>query len=962
MLAVYQLGKEGMQVLWKSLLASILVISCISSCRFTDDSQSLVIDGNYPIAYIKRPQNSLGSAIDAKLSVVGSDLYLRELASPDASEFNITRALTRGRGIVADPDVSFDGNQIVFSLKCTSDSDPQCSSDTTWNLWVYDRRDGSLNPAITDYQVANVADDLDPSFLPDGRIVFTSSRQHKTFEKTGYQYADEEQRVPASVLHTLDISSQTIRIEQISFNRSHDRNPSVLQNGKIVFSRWEHLGERSQIVIYTANPDGTEMNVLYGAHSPGEAFLHPKELPDGSLLSTVMPLSGTWEGGALLQLDVENYSDANSPAPYVLDKTVEGQTSASIQQIPIDHSISKQGRFTTPFPLFDGSNQVLVGFSFFRAATGDQNVLDDDAEEQESVPTYGIYLLDLNDKSLKPIVLPENGMVVTDPVALYSRKVPPIINRDPPDNPNVFDDIEQQGIIHVKSVYDTDKFGRMGQGVLTVDENAVNPIPLIQPVDPALDSREFVADLVTLKDPLLTTADRRPARFIRVTRSVPIPPGFSQKALGETDYDLTEIVGYASVEPDGSFKVKVPADEPLAISVLDKNGRAYENHTSWLQVRPGETLICNGCHSPQRTQALNQTPIAGVNPNTSLKNSFGQTLQLTPVAGETMAETRFRVDEVSLELNADINFIDVWTNAAVRSPDPSFSYSYASLQTAAPVAGVINYPEHIQPIWDLPRNINGGTRSCVSCHDGITNATNNPNGLNLNKTVGGDGRNISYDSLMVGREIIGEDDLPVFDLVDSIMTLRKGLPLVKAGYARGSHLIEVLFNQELFAERGLAVNGLDHTNFLSDSEKRLVVEWIDIGGQFLNDPLDENGELITLINKLDIGTYNQLHDRFITECALCHSPVTISRVERNPNYAPTSFILMRNAESDFSKVVSMVTDLDVPTNSYILTVPSDATGIHNKNLNQPQLPAEAYLPVGSDFYNDIVSWIQGATP
>jgi hypothetical protein len=62
---------------------------------------------------------------------------------------------------------------------------------------------------------------------------------------------------------------------------------------------------------------------------------------------------------------------------------------------------------------------------------------------------------------------------------------------------------------------------------------------------------------------------------------------------------MREIVAYAPVEPDGSVRMKVPANIAFTISLLDANGRRVNNanpHRAWLSVRPGELMECNGCH------------------------------------------------------------------------------------------------------------------------------------------------------------------------------------------------------------------------------------------------------------------------------------------------------------------------------------------------------------------------------
>ena len=67
-------------------------------------------------------------------------------------------------------------------------------------------------------------------------------------------------------------------ITQISVNASHDRNPVVRSNGEIMFSRWEHAGIRNRFAIFRVKPDGTDMFVLYGSQSPGNSFLHLREM------------------------------------------------------------------------------------------------------------------------------------------------------------------------------------------------------------------------------------------------------------------------------------------------------------------------------------------------------------------------------------------------------------------------------------------------------------------------------------------------------------------------------------------------------------------------------------------------------------------------------------------------------------------------------------------------------------
>ena len=73
--------------------------------------------------------------------------------------------------------------------------------------------------------------------------------------------------------------------------------------------------------------------------------------------------------------------------------------------------------------------------------------------------------------------------------------------------------------------------------------------------------------------------------------------GESRDAVGiESSYDVKRIIGTVPVEPDGSANFKVPANTPISIQPLDKDGAALQLFRSWFVGRPGEFVSCVGCH------------------------------------------------------------------------------------------------------------------------------------------------------------------------------------------------------------------------------------------------------------------------------------------------------------------------------------------------------------------------------
>jgi len=61
-------------------------------------------------------------------------------------------------------------------------------------------------------------------------------------------------------------------------------------------------------------------------------------------------------------------------------------------------------------------------------------------------------------------------------------------------------------------------------------------------------------------------------------------------------WDMRRTLGTVPVEPDGSALFKVPANTPIALQPLDREGKAMQIMRSWFTAMPGENLSCVGCH------------------------------------------------------------------------------------------------------------------------------------------------------------------------------------------------------------------------------------------------------------------------------------------------------------------------------------------------------------------------------
>jgi len=246
---------------------------------------------------------------------------------------------------------------------------------------------------------------------------------------------------------------------------------------------------------------------------------------------------------------------------------------------------------------------------------------------------------------------------------------------------------------------------------------------------------------------------------------------------------------------------------PLAFSIIDAEGRSIQTHTNWIQVRPGERRTCDGCHSPRRGGAINSGTVVNTQPAALLA-----AMASAHLSGETMADTRTRLDATALTLTTDMVSTDIWADTSKTgvTARPSVTLRYTGntsksddLATAVPSNGIINYPTHIQPLWTRDR----GTNTCTSCHNISAH-------LDLSATIAGDGRVVSYDRLMIGDPLLDSSGRPVIFYEDGVPMLERQPALVNTaasegeaiGLARKSRLIEILSGQTLMSSADAKVS------------------------------------------------------------------------------------------------------------------------------------------------------------
>ncbi len=133
--------------------------------------------------------------------------------------------------------------------------DPTKNMDNqpTWAIWEYEIATDTLHRLIAADITAAAGQDMSPYYLPDGRVIFSSTRQRQAKAilldegKPQFDAQDEDRRQTTYVLHVMDADGSNLH--QVSFNQSDDFDPTVLDSGKDPVQPLESRGRTSTASI-----------------------------------------------------------------------------------------------------------------------------------------------------------------------------------------------------------------------------------------------------------------------------------------------------------------------------------------------------------------------------------------------------------------------------------------------------------------------------------------------------------------------------------------------------------------------------------------------------------------------------------------------------------------------------------------------------------------------------------------
>jgi hypothetical protein len=218
-----------------------------------------------------------------------------------------TRALTTlladARGGVRDPQLSYDGKKVMFSYR---PGGTEYYHLYELDLPMFDRSVASPANTQTSFLrqlTSGPFDDIEASYLPEGGIVFVSSRCKRWVNCWLTQVA---------VLHRCDADGSNIRA--LSSNNEHDNTPWPLPDGRVLYTRWEYV-DRSQVHfhhLWAMNPDGSAQMTWFGNLHPGITMIDAKPIPGtGKVIASFSPGHGQREhDGIVTIIDPKGGPDA----------------------------------------------------------------------------------------------------------------------------------------------------------------------------------------------------------------------------------------------------------------------------------------------------------------------------------------------------------------------------------------------------------------------------------------------------------------------------------------------------------------------------------------------------------------------------------------------------------------------------------------------------------------------------
>ncbi len=514
-------GEARLDGVWETFFAghADALAAVVGACEALDAVQAEVLLETPLLAFDKllvaRGAVGFGSNWDGP-NRIGDELCVLSPVRPDG------RLTAVHKGVISDFDLNWDGRRVLFS-------DRQA-------LWELDlattgdvpRRVSSAKPDVAHY---------DGCYLPNGQIVAACTACYQAVPCTGQPNVGN--------LHLMDADGKNER--RVTFDQDHDWNPTVMQDGRVLYTRWEYadIPHYFSRFLFRMNPDGSGQMEHYGSGSYWpNAMYWPRPIPGdpNALVCVVSGHHGVSRVGELVILDP---SKGRREAAGVVQRLPGyGQ---KVEPVMMDRLIEKVWpRFAAPYPLAEPGSNLGAG-KYFLACV-----------KRHEFSGWDLCLVDIFD-NITPLLAsgyssdgsPWSAAGYMAPVPLRPRPVPPAI-------PSALNPAQPDGVIYLADIY-------RGEGLRGYPRGSIKAL-------------------------------RIGTHHYRYFGN-----GATYSCSFEGGWDVKRILGTVPVHADGSAFFRVPANTPIFVQPLDAEGKAQQQMRSWYTAMPGETASCIGCHEPQNS-------------------------------------------------------------------------------------------------------------------------------------------------------------------------------------------------------------------------------------------------------------------------------------------------------------------------------------------------------------------------
>ncbi len=457
-----------------------------------------------------------------------------------------------GEGMITTADLSYDGREVVFALRRgghvgsnpvahIEDISRYKEEESNYQIFKINI-DGTGLAQLTHGPYNN----LDPCWLPDGGIGFISDR------KPAYAYCYV---VTSPVLYRMEADGS--RQKRLSANYLMDFTPSVLDDGRIIYTRWEYVDRAACPIqsLWAINPDGTGLAGFYGNRviSPG-TFMDAQPVPGTNMaIATATNHNGSCRGGIVA---IDPSKGANSPEA-IRNLTPEINIYA--------HRVGGG-------PWGNGMLDCRVGGTYEKPLALSAN--------RFLVSKGGTIQLRDFDANAISLIFPEGGMGWYCPMPIMKQKLPPVHTGNIMDRTVA---LPEDGSVSGAwaTVFMQDVYNGLEPDV---KRGEIEQIAVVQEIEKSTHTPQNNK-----------TPDGRGMRNIAVFGFQ-----FPLVSCGAT-YAPKRVWGFADVDEDGSAAFKVPSEVPIYFMALDGEGRALQRMRSFTHMMPGEVQGCVGCHADRNS-------------------------------------------------------------------------------------------------------------------------------------------------------------------------------------------------------------------------------------------------------------------------------------------------------------------------------------------------------------------------